>query len=49
MGAAGDCDALLRGHQAAASGDTYITLPQTVTEYASFNTYTKAGYGKESG
>ena len=38
------------GTSGGASGDTYITFPQTLTEYASGPfTYTKAGYGEESG
>ena len=36
------------GTSAAASGDSYITMPVTLTEKTSGTTYTKAGYAVES-
>ena len=39
------------GTSGGASGDSYITLPQTVTEFGGGGPfiYEKTGYGKESG
>jgi hypothetical protein len=48
--AAGTATVFYNGTSAAASGDSYITFAQTLTEFtAGGTTYTKAGYGKESG